>query len=292
MVEEMGFERSQPHVLSESEGNTMQRRTLILIPVLLAILTVGASPQSTMDGNTGELTYRVVARKARLNRLVTGEVTNSVNGVPAEPVHSFVWDGEGSNPILGTARFEIDPVNNTGKIIARWRDEHGTWKFTQTAFAPPDHPSGLRVGPGAEDTMLVTGDPVPVDVYLHGDTTAGGAVLPTLFNLLATWGPAEVTLNGEPFENPFDGPAPLWAAHTMTTVGVRNSDGEVLTVDGDIFDPTVDPTNGAVDYGDLEFHLVFHDAFGPGMTENFPPPFSFFYHLTFEDVKLSVKHSE
>jgi len=139
--------------------------------------------------------------------------------------------------------------------------------------------------------MLVVGDPVPVDVYLHGDTTAGGPVLPTLFNLLATWGPAEVTLNGKPFENPLDGPTPLWAAHTMTSVGARNSDGQVLKADGEnIFNPA-DPADGSVDYDDLEFHLVFHDAPGP-MTDNFPPPLSFFYHLTFEDVKLSVKHSE
>jgi len=116
-------------------------------------------------------------------------------------------------------------------------------------------------------------------------------VLPTVFNLLATWGPAEVTLNGEPFQNPFDGPAPLWAAHTMTTVGVRNPDGTVRTINGDIFNGMLDPANGAVDDDDLEFHLVFHDAPGP-MTTNFPPPLSFFYHLTLEDVKIEIKHIE
>lgn len=113
--------------------------------------------------------------------------------------------------------------------------------------------------------------------------------MPTVFNLLATWGPAQVTLNGVAFENPFDGPAPEWAAHTMTTVGVREADGTVRTVDGEIFDPTVDPANGAVDNDDLEVHLVFHDAPGPGTTGNFPPQFSFFYHLVFEDVSVEIK---
>ena len=128
------------------------------------------------------------------------------------------------------------------------------------------------------------------NVFLHGDTTAGGPVLPTVFNYLATWGPAEVKLNGELFENPYDGPTPLWAGHTMTTVGVRNSDGQVLTQDGEIYSPMAS-NNGLVDNDDLEFHLVFHEAPMPNTT-NFPPPHQFFYHLTFEDVQLEISQPE
>lgn len=235
--------------------------------------------------------YEVQADNARLNRKVTGEVTAFVDGVPAEPVHSFVWDGDGSAAVAGSASVEVDAASNTGEIKVQWTDEHGDWEFTQTNFAPPPHSSGLRVGPDASNTDLVFDDPITTNIYLHGNTTAGGPVLPTLFNLLATWGPAEVTLNGEPFENPFDGPVPLWAAHTMTTVGARNSDGTVRTVDGGIFNPIVNPANGAVDNDDLEFHLVFHDAPGP-MTNNFPPPHSFFYHLVFEDVRIELSQRD
>lgn len=189
----------------------------------------------------------------------------------------------------GIYLLEVDPIANTGEIVAEWTDENGDWEFTQTTFAPPDHANGSRVGSSGNTTQLEFGDPIPTYVYLHGDTTAGGPVLPTVFNLLATWGPAQVTLNGAAFENPFDGPAPDWAAHIMTTVGVREADGTVRTVDGDMFDPTVDPGNGAVDNDDVEVHLVFHDAPGPGMTSNFPPQFSFFYHLTFEEVSVEIK---
>jgi len=73
----------------------------------------------------------------------------------------------------------------------------------------------------------------------------------------------------------------------MTTVGVRNPDGTVRTTSGAIYDIT-QAGSGAVDNNDLEFHLVFHDAPGAG-TANFPPPFAFFYHLTFERVKIEVK---
>lgn len=268
---------------------------------LVAFATAAAVAAGTLAvqlGNTviadadSSLQYEVKASAGRVNRLVTGSVVAAVQGVPAEPVHSFVWDGNGSLSIEGSAELVIDPITNTGKIEAGWTDEHGNWELQQQLFAPPDHPSGLRVGPSAATTELVVGDPITTDVYLHGDTTAGGPVLPTVFNLLATWGPAEVTLNGEPFINPFDGPAPLWAAHTMTTVGTRGDDGTVRTVDGEIFNPLVTPANGAVDYDDLEFHVVFHDAAGPSMTTNFPPPFSFFYHLVFEEVRVEITHGE
>lgn len=274
------------------------RKYIYAIPaVFLGFLIIGValsqSSEATAQENS-QLIIEVKAENPRLNRKVLTDDPDEitfVDGVPAEPVHSFVWDGEGSVPIEGSATLEIDPVANTGEIKANWTDENGEWEFSQTLFAPPDHPTGLRVGPSASSTELVVGDPVTTDVYLHGDTTAGGAVLPTVFNSLATWGPAEVTLNGEAFENPFDGPAPLWIAHTMTTVGVRNADGTVRTVDGDIFNPMDTPANGAVDNDDREFHLVFHDAPGP-MTSNFPPPLAFFYHLTFEDVEVEVKHVE
>jgi hypothetical protein len=272
----------------------LKRLAYAAASLLVVVLLTAASPQagnesSTMESDT-QLIYRVTARMPRVNREVLDEVTDEVQGVPAEPVDSFVWDGVGSEPTVGHAVVDIDPVNNTGTIRANWIDEHGSWTFKQTGFFAPDHASGLKVGPGAGDTQLVNGDPIPLNVYLHGDTTAGGPVLPTIFNLMATWGPARVTLNGELLENTYDGPTPNWVAHTMLTEGVRNEDGTVRTVDGEIFNPLEDPTNGAVDPDDLEFHLVFHDAPGPGMTDNFPPPFAFFYHLTFEDVQVSIKH--
>lgn len=285
--------------------NKLLRNLSVFVVIIALVGLIVATTSAEVDNSAdfsqnmnnavnpaNSLEYVVRASSARLNRLVLDEPVAYVDGVPAEPVHSFVWDGVGSVPLKeANAMLRINPVTNTGEIRAEWTDHNGKWHFTQKLFTPPDHPSGLRIGPGAADTFFVTGDPVPVDVYLHGNTTAGGPVLPTLFNMLATWGPAEVTLNGRPFENPYDGPVPLWVAHTMTTIGVRDDDGKVWTENGDIFDPTVDPSNGAVDYDDLEFHLVFHDAPGP-ITTNFPPPLSFFYHLTFEDVSITITQSD
>ncbi|MFV2064993.1 MAG: hypothetical protein ACC726_16000 [Chloroflexota bacterium] len=273
----------------------MKRIRRFTLAVVLGSLAVSSIPplaaSAAEDGPDGGYTFIVEGENARMNRLVTGEVVAELNGVPAEPVDSFVWDGEGSVPIDGSVKITVDPVANTGEITATWTDENGVWEYSQTTFAPPSHPTGLRIGSAGASTELVEGDPVVTNVYLHGDTTAGGAVLPTVFNLLATWGPATVTLNGEPFENPFDGPAPQWAAHTMTTVGVRDDDGIVRTVDGDIFDAVADPSNGAVDNDDLEVHLVIHDDPGPDMTANFPPPMEFWVHLIFEDVAIQIAQS-
>lgn len=269
----------------------LRKITLTLALTLLVAITVvplvGNPATAKSEKN---IEYEIKAKDGTVNRKLLGDPIAFVNGVPAEPVDSFVWDGDGVVAVKGSVKVKIDPVGNTGEIKATWTDEYGKWEYTQTVFAPPNHPTGLQVGTSASDITLINGDPVTTNVFLHGDTTAGGPVLPTVFNYLATWGPAEVKLNGELFENPFDGPAPLWVGHTMTTAGVRNSDGQVLTKDGEIYSPMAS-SNGLVDPDDLEFHLVFHEAPMP-MTSNFPPPHDFFYHLTFESVDLEISQSD
>ena len=256
--------------------------------VTVEILHPEDLPAPTVGG-TGALRYEMIATNASRNRAVTGTVTGGVGGVPAEPVDSFVWDGTGSTPITAMATLNVDPVANTGSIEVTWTDEHGDWTYNQTAFAPPGHPTGTRIPASVADTENLVADPIATNVYLHGDTTAGGPVLPTVLNLLTTWGPATVTLNGTTLDNPFDGPAPLWFGHTMIASGVRGDDHTVRTTDGSIYNMALSD-QGAVDQDDLEFHFVWHDAPTP-TTANVPPMFSFFYHLTFEDVSIRITHT-
>ncbi len=255
--------------------------------VLLAASSMASASPDDGSNKGKKLVYEIKASEPSLNRRVTGPVVVEVDGVPAEPVDSFVWDGNGSTVIKGKARVEVDTISNQGEIRAEWEDENGHWTYHQTLFMPPPHPVGLRIGSSASHTTLIKGDPVINNVYLHGDSKAAGPVVPTEFNLLATWGPAEITHNGQSFDNPFDGPVPLWAGHTMTTVGVRGEDGVVRNTDGSVYSMAT-ASRGAVDNDDLEFHLVFHDMPGP-MTANMPPPLSFFYHLTFEKVKIEIR---
>jgi len=253
---------------------------------LLPVATLFAS--SITNASAGKLIYEIEAKDARLIRHVTGPVIATVDGVAAEPVDSFVWEGTNTSKINAELKLKIDTIHNTGEIFAEWEDENGHWTYRQTKFALPDHPTGARVGPSINEIELIKTDPVTTNVYLHGDSGAAAPILPTVLNLLATWGPAEITHNGIPFDNPYDGPVPNWIGHTMTTEGVRNDDGSVRTTTGEIYNPS-QAANGAINHNDLEFHLVFHDAPGPNKTTNIPAPVSFFYHLTFEDVKIKIK---
>lgn len=234
-----------------------------------------------------QLTYRVTASHARLNRRLMGPVKRWLHGVAAEPVDSFVWNGEGSVPIEGTLSLEISPVSNTGFIKAEWTDANGKWSYEQDRFLHPDeHPSGVRIGSSVFRVDSILNEATAHNVYLHGDTGSGMPVLPTVFTYLATWGPADVTRNGEPFDNPFEIPAPQWLGHLMVTEGARRADGTVRKLTGEIYNPSM-AGEGAVESGDLEVHLVFHDDVFP-TTENLPPIFSFFYHLLFEEVRIEI----
>jgi hypothetical protein len=270
----------------------MTRTVLLAFAVLM--LSPGEIPLAQeverFSVASGPLRYQVVAGQPRRNRRVMGAVTRYVHGVPAEPVDSMVYDGEGSMPVEGHLFLEVDPVNDTGFVQAEWTDEHGNWVYIQERFIHPEHSSGVRLGPSIFDLESFLNEGITHNVYLHGDTTAGMPVLPTVFTHLAAWGPAWVFLNGEPFENPFEIPAPQWLGHLMVTEGVRREDGTVRTHDGAIYHPS-NGAVGAVETGDLELHLVFHDERFP-RTDNMPNLFSFFYHLVFEDVWIQIVEAE
>jgi hypothetical protein len=237
------------------------------------------------------LRYRITASRPRLNRRLMGPVRRWVGRVAAEPVDSFCWSGEGSVPIKGTMTIDVEPMRNTGKITAEWTDHNGTWTWTQTRFLHPDHhASGVRIGSSVFRIDTVINEAIVHNVYLHGDTAAGQPVLPTVFTYLAAWGPGDATLDGERFDNEFEIPAPQWLGHIMVTEGARRADGSVRTLTGEIYNPS-SGDEGAVEVGDIEAHLTFHDDVFP-MTTSVPPLYSFFYHLVFEDVRIEIVQAD
>lgn len=292
----------------------MQRALLLLVPLLvLAAPPAAAGPDRHSDALRRDdpktskslrphgrhfafdvepgIRYRITAVNPRLNRRLMGPVRRWVGRVPAEPVDSFCWNGEGSVPIPGRMTIDVDPRRNTGTITAEWTDDNGDWTWTQTRFLHPSHhSSGVRMGSSVFRLDTVINEPIVQNVYLHGDTAAGQPVLPTVFTYLAAWGPGDATLDGEPFENEFEVPAPQWLGHVMVTEGTRRADGTVRTLSGEIYDPSKGD-QGAIEAGDIEAHLTFHDDVFP-RTTNIPPLFSFFYHLVFEDVRIEIVQVE
>jgi hypothetical protein len=245
---------------------------------------------STFESEVG-LRYRITASKPRLNRRLMGPVRRWVGRVAAEPVDSFCWSGEGSVPIKGTMTIDVEPMRNIGKITAEWTDENGSWTWTQSRFLHPDHhASGVRMGSSVFRIDTVINEAIVHNVYLHGDTAAGQPVLPTVFTYLAAWGPGDATLNGERFDNEFEIPAPQWLGHIMVTEGARRADGSVRTLAGEIYNPS-NGDEGAVEVGDIEAHLTFHDDVFP-MTTSVPPIYSFFYHLVFEEVRIEIVQAD
>ncbi len=291
------------------------KRTLFLIVsvFLLATLTASAGPgrrgaalrdgdptASKPTGPRGELPtvereiglrYRITATKPRLNRRLMGPARRFVGRVPAEPIDSFCWSGEGSVPIEGSITIDVEPMRNTGRVHAEWTDRNGSWTWTQTRFLHPDHhSSGVRLGSSVFRIDTIINEAMAHNVYLHGDTAAGQPVAPTVFTYLAAWGPGDVTLNGEPFDNEFEIPAPQWLGHVMVTEGVRRPDGSMRTLSGEVYNPS-QGGEGAVEVGDLEVHMTWHDDAFP-MTTNIPPIFSFFYHVIFEEVRMEIVQAD
>lgn len=239
------------------------------------------------------LLYVVTAGDARRNRELTGPSTVDVQGVPAQPVDSGVHDGVGHEKLSYAAFWAVvDPVANTGFVHARWRDSHGMWSYSRHLMVPPPHPTALRVGGDATLTEFIT-DGVQTHGYQHGNTGAGGPLMPSIFQHLACYGPTQVKLNGVPFVNPFPGAtAPDWFGAMKVTDGVRDEiDGTVRNSTGGLFSPLA-PGDGATDADDLEVQLIFHDDALPkgSSVANFPPRHRFFYWINFEQVRMRVLH--
>ena len=272
------------------------RRTLFAAAAIGCCL-VAAPPQPVAAPGAGvdrdaaiqipPIRYQVVAERGFLHRRVTGEVTSWVRGVPAAPVDSMTYDGVGAVPVEGRLVMEVSPTTQQGLLVAQWTDRNGEWTYVQRRFIHPEHLSGVRMGTSVEKTLNVVNLGVATNVYMHGDTTAGMPSLPTLFTYLGAWGPAQVKLNGEPFENPFELPAPDWIGHMMVTEGVRQPDGTVRAVNGEIYSPMKHKKIGAVEEFDLEAHLTFHDERFPH-TANVSHMFQFQYHLIFEEVSMRI----
>ncbi|MFQ5476416.1 MAG: hypothetical protein ACE5DT_05225 [Nitrosopumilus sp.] len=211
---------------------------------------------------------------------VIGTNTYVIDGTTPKGGHdAFSYDGSGHKKTSGQVEVDLDPITNTGSILAEWIDEDGNnMKLVQTKFGGGNE---MYIGETIDSVTQTTLDldPVAINHFEHGTTGAGPTIEPTLFVYLAAWGPAEVFKNGES-EGIFEG-------HMMVTDGARNSDtGKIVQSDGATPYSPMSPENSAVNRNTAQLHLVYHTAPAPEMTDNFPPPFEVFEHTMFYDIDV------
>ena len=211
---------------------------------------------------------------------VTASNTYVIDGVTPKGGHdAFSYDGSGHKKTSGQVEVDLDPVTNTGSILAEWVDSEGNnMKLEQTKFGGGNEMYIGETIDGVTQTKL-DADPVAISHFEHGTTGAGPTIEPTLFVYLASWGPAEVWKNGQS-QGTFE-------AHMMVTEGARNTDtGKIVKSDGTTPYSPMSPGDSLVNHNTAQLHLVYHTAPAPEMTNNFPPPFEVFEHTMFYDIDV------
>lgn len=178
---------------------------------------------------------------------------------------NFVYDGSDLRPGDGSITIEVDPTTDTGTLVATWTGAH---QPSESAFL--DGELRFEIDAWAQMAPWEDGG-VAEDVELHGATAQGPPVLPRVRAFVAGWGPARVTLDGEPLHTVH--------GHFMYTDGVRGEDGRVLRADREaLYDPR-QGSDGWTDPDDREIHLAVHSA--DEDARNYPGH-TIWYHLLFE----------
>ena len=164
----------------------------------------------------------------------------------------FSYDGSLVKASPGGLAVFLDTDNNVGSVVANFKTEKGVYTRVHKKF-----------------------DKIAANTYLHGNTGTGPPVLPKLWTYLATWGMADVWLNGKFIAND-------WPAHLMWAESARDD----FTHKVDFKGPKglKEGYEGSTDPADMEVHLVIHSP-GAKPGSGFPP-FEVFYHLLWERVTV------
>lgn len=158
------------------------------------------------------------------------------------------WDyaAAGRQSMNGTLTIDVDEAENTGAVVTRGTvgGKNFTVRLNEFVGGPEFQSGGIAA-----------------NFDEHGDSGVGNALLPRMHLLLATWGPGQLTLDGNVTADPYTGDEE-WAAHLMVTdTGVRDDEtGKVLKSDGSsAYDPAA-PGDAQIG-NDREAHLVLQSSF-------------------------------
>jgi len=204
--------------------------------------------------------------------------------------HDPIWSLKGTKPYLIGGygdNFSYDgsrvvPIIGEAEVVLDAEKDRGTAKYTVYGTINPEKDrtySGeitliYRVGEGGP--AFQEGG-VADFIYMHGDTKQDAPVMPKSRTFLASWGKADIFVNGSIVYKDI-------MAHIMYTERTRNTKTQAIyNSDKSGFYSPKSPGDGSVaDRKGRELHFVAHS-----MKEdrgNFPPH-NIWIHLNFEDVR-------
>ncbi|HEX2021239.1 MAG TPA: hypothetical protein VHH36_00885 [Candidatus Thermoplasmatota archaeon] len=130
------------------------------------------------------------------------------------------WAYDGVGVADGQASLDASFRNsdNTGTLVATFQHAGSAWKIEVSRFE------------GASDKPFQDGG-VAFDLDEHGDTGVADKSIPRIHAVVAAWGVATVTRDGQPVAGKDN--KTEWAAHLMvSSVAVRGPDGKIAAADG------------------------------------------------------------
>lgn len=200
-------------------------RTLAAIPVLLLVATV-------LSGCISE----AAPPPTNLKALGTGGTV----------YQGWDYAGATGQPLNGSIEIDVDDPSNSGIVTARgiWAVQNITIRLTEFNHTADDFHDGG----------------VAMHFPEHGASGNGNPLVPEMFLLLATWGPATIELGDAPMKDPYTG-LENWSAHLMVTdTGIRDEadGGKVKSASGGLYTP--DAPDDALSGTDNEVHLIIESA--------------------------------
>ncbi len=186
---------------------------------------------------------------------------------------NFAYDGENVRPVTGWAEMTVDAANGRAELTIELETTEASGPIR---YSRDEGWSGKIRIVQKFDTSNMDKARIVEEIALHGDTGNEAPVMPNIYSYFATWGPAQIWVNGEEV-------VPMVGSHTMFSERARSSSGKVVNASGDVYSPMSTVKNGFTDPEKTEFHFVAHTT--QPDPDNFPPHTAWI-HLNFSSVEL------
>lgn len=134
------------------------------------------------------------------------------------------WAYDGAvDSVDATVDATFNDADNAGSAILAWNAGGVGWRVEFDQFAEAANKSFMDGG-------------IEFDLTEHGDSGVADASIPKILALVAAWGEARVSLDGEPLMDPTG--SETWSAHVMASdTTVRGADGKIANAAGGAYDP-------------------------------------------------------